>query len=198
MDSTAIRRIWPELVRKVAERSKPTMVLLQNATVRAVEGNTVVLAMPTAGLAKQLAQESRAEVIRSTLRELVAGDWQLRCVHGDGGPPDGPGAARRPAPTTRARPVAEARVAEPPARPAPVQPPPEPVAPPQETAPPREAAPARGEPDVPPPAEPPADPMDEEVPPDPTDVAGPPVVHRDPDTVVVEMLTEHLSARRLS
>ncbi|HEY3753969.1 MAG TPA: DNA polymerase III subunit gamma and tau, partial [Pseudonocardiaceae bacterium] len=50
MDSTAIRQIWPELLRKVGERSKPTLVLLQNATVKTVEGNTLVLAMPTAGL----------------------------------------------------------------------------------------------------------------------------------------------------
>jgi DNA polymerase-3 subunit gamma/tau len=196
MDSTAIRQLWPELLRKVGERSKPTLVLLQNATLKSVEGNTLVLAMPTAGLAKQLAQESRAEVIRSTLHDLVAGDWQIRCVHGDGGPPEGPGAARRPAPATRTRPVAEARVAEPVPASAPQQAQP-PVPPPVAR---REPAVAQRDPDVPPPQEPPADPMDDDMPPDPRDDDGgaPVIVQRGPDAVAVEMLTEKLRARRLS
>jgi DNA polymerase-3 subunit gamma/tau len=192
MDSTAIRQIWPDLLRKVGERSKPTLVLLQNATVKSVEGSTLVLAMPTAGLARQLAQESRAEVIRSTLHDLVAGDWQVRCVHGDGAASDGPGAARRPATATRTRPVAEARIEPPPATR-----PPAPVAPPAPAA-------RRAEPDVPPPPEPPAE--DDEMPPDPRDedmtgvaqVVPPPPVRRDPDAVAVDMLTEHLRARRIT
>ncbi len=195
MDSTAIRQIWPELLRKVGERSKPTLVLLQNATVKSVEGNTLVLAMPTAGLARQLGQESRAEVIRSTLHDLVAGDWQIRCVHGDGSAPDGPGAARRPATATRTRPVAEARIAEPAPRQAPPPPATEPPPVPR-----REPVVAQREPDVPPPPEPPADPMDDDMPPDPRDEDGgaPAVVSRDPDALAVDMLTEHLRARRLS
>jgi DNA polymerase-3 subunit gamma/tau len=197
MDSTAVRQIWPELLRKVGERSKPTLVLLQNATVKSVEGNTLVLAMPTAGLARQLAQESRAEVIKATLHDLVAGDWQLRCVHGDGAAPDGPGAARRPATAARTRTVAEARV-EPAA----------PIAPPRATVPPpaaarpvarRETVAAPRDSDVPPPQEPPADPMDEDMPPDlgDEDPGAPSMVRRDPDAVAVDMLSKHLSARRL-
>jgi DNA polymerase-3 subunit gamma/tau len=190
MDSTAVRQIWPELLRKVGERSKPTLVLLQNATVKSVEGNTLVLAMPTAGLARQLGQESRAEVIRSTLHDLVAGDWQIRCVHGDANAADPPGAPRRAATATRTRPVAEARIAEPPAATPPARPP-------IERPKPRVA-------DVPPPPEPPADPEDEELPPDPRDedttgmVVPPPPVVRDPDAVAVDMLTEKLRARRIT
>jgi DNA polymerase III subunit gamma/tau len=192
MDSTAIRQIWPELLRKVGERSKPTLVLLQNATVRTVEGNTLVLAMPTAGLARQLGQESRAEVIRATLRDLVAGDWQIRCVHADAAAPpaDSPGAARRPvAAPTRPRPTQEPsaeRIAPPP-----------PATTPEPTRPSRRVAPAS---DVPPPLEPP----DEEPPPDPRDedasvvVSAPPPVRRDPDAVAVDMLTDKLRARRIT
>jgi DNA polymerase-3 subunit gamma/tau len=210
MDSTAIRQIWPELLRKVGERSKPTLVLLQNATVKTVEGNTLVLAMPTAGLARQLGQESRAEVIRATLHDLVAGDWQVRCVHGDGAAADGPGAARRPATATRSRTVAEARIAEP--RTTPPAPPPPSTAPPPE--PPRPAptrpAPTRPTPtraaenDVPPPPEPPDD---DEMPPDPRDedMTGvtvvpppPPPVRRDPEAAAVDMLTSQLRARRIT
>jgi DNA polymerase-3 subunit gamma/tau len=185
MDSTAIRRIWPELLRSVGERNKPAYALLQNATVKAVEGNTLVLAMPTAGLARQLGQQSRADVIQAALRDLVAGDWELRCVH-DGATPDGPGAARRPAnpqsAATRTRPVAEARVTEPP------------------PAPPRPPTPRPAETQAPPP-EPPADPMDEvDLPPDPRDedaVAAPEPERPRPDAVAVDLLTAQLRARRL-
>jgi DNA polymerase-3 subunit gamma/tau len=193
MDSTAIRQIWPELLRNVGERSKPTLVLLQNATVKTVEGNTLVLAMPTQGLAKALSQDSRAEVIRSTLHDLIAGDWQIRCVHADGAtPPDSPGAARRPAapPPTRPRPTPE-----PPAVRAPEPPP---AATPAPTPAPR-SAPRPVESDVPPPAEPPDD---EEPPPDPRDEPGPaavtPATTRDPDAVAVDMLTTQLRARRIT
>jgi DNA polymerase III subunit gamma/tau len=201
MDSTAVRQIWPELLRKVGERSKPTLVLLQNATVKTVEGNTLVLAMPTAGLARQLGQDSRAEVIKSTLHDLVAGDWQIRCVHGDGQPADGPGAARRPATATRSRPVAEARVAEPPVARSPAPPPPSTAPPPEQRR-----APVRPstQGDVPPPPEPPDD---DEMPPDPRDedMSGvtavappPPPVRRDPAADVVDMLTTQLRARRIT
>jgi DNA polymerase-3 subunit gamma/tau len=191
MDSTGVRQIWPELLRKVGERSKPTLVLLQNATVRTVEGNTLVLAMPTAGLARQLAQESRAEVIRTTLRDLVAGDWQVQCVHGEApAPADSPGAARRPAAPTRPRP------AEPPAARAP-EPPPvaQPVVPPPavEPTPPRavdEDVPVPPEPQY---DEPPPDMADEDIP-----VQPPASTRRDPEAVAVTMLTEQLHARRIT
>ena len=189
MDSTKIRQVWPELLKKVSERSKPTLVLLQNATVKAVEGNTLVLAMPTPGLAKQLSQDSRADVIKATLRELFNGDWQVQCVHGDSAAP--PAAEnRRPATATRTRPVAEARIAEPSPTPPKAPPPP---------AQRRPAPPA----DVPPPPEPPDD---DEPPPDPRDedvtvaaqaVPAPASARRDPDAVAVDLLTEQLRARRI-
>jgi len=192
MDSTAIRQIWPELLRNVGERSKPTLVLLQNATVKTVEGNTLVLAMPTQGLAKALSQDSRAEVIRSTLHDLIAGDWQIRCVHNEATPPaDSPGAARRPTPApTRPRPTAEPT-------------PPRTPEPPQATTPaptPRQA-PRPAESDVPPPPEPPDD---DEPPPDlkeeavPVPAAAAAPTTRDPDAVAVDMLTEQLRARRIT
>jgi DNA polymerase-3 subunit gamma/tau len=201
VDSTAIRQVWPELLKKVSERSKPTLVLLQNATVKAVEGNTLVLAMPTPGLAKQLSQDSRAEVIKATLRELFNGDWQIQCVHGDSPAAPAAEASRRPATATRTRPVAEARVPEPPPA----------IAPPRAPEPPRPAAVQRRSAppaDVPPPPEPPDD---DEPPPDPRDgdvradvtigsavtVAAPAPVSREPDIVAVDMLTEHLRARRI-
>lgn len=192
MDSTAVRQIWPELLRKVGERSKPTLVLLQNATVRTVEGNTLVLAMPTAGLARQLSQESRAEVIRATLRDLVAGDWQVRCVHGDGNAPaDSPGAARRPAAPAPARP-------RPTEQPAPRAPEPAAALAPNPVAPPVAAVPRPAPADVPPPPEPPDDLDDYDEPPIDEPVSVPSAnPQRDPESVAVDMLTEQLRARRI-
>ena len=83
VDTSTVEEIWPELLLKVGRRSKPTMVLLQNASVRAIEGNTLVLALPTAGLARQLGQEPRAEIVKTTLRKLIPAEWQLRCVDGN-------------------------------------------------------------------------------------------------------------------
>jgi DNA polymerase-3 subunit gamma/tau len=117
VDATAVRQIWPELLNQVGKRSKPTLILLHNATVTAVQGNTLVLSMPTEGLARQLGHESRAEVIRTTLRELLAGEWEVRCVAGEaasaGGttPPGRP--TNRPAPLNRPRPTATRPVSPP-------------------------------------------------------------------------------------
>src|SRR5699024_4928678 len=91
LDTTELRRIWPELLDRVSQRHKPTLVLLQNATLRSIEGNTLVLAMPTAGLARQLDQESRTRHIVAAMHQLFGGEWTVRCVHGDDGgtAPDG-------------------------------------------------------------------------------------------------------------
>lgn len=154
VDSTAVRQIWPELLSQVGQRSKPTLALLLNATVQAVDGNTLVLAMPTVGLARQLNQESRAEVIRATLHDLLNGEWQVRCVHGEAGPPsDGPNPPRRPPPQDSgpARTITR-----------PTRQPEQPQAAPRRSAPPS---------DIPPPPEPPAD---DEPPPDPSDQDSPP------------------------
>jgi DNA polymerase-3 subunit gamma/tau len=186
LDSTAIRQIWQELLREVGQRSKPTLVLLQNATVQAVEGNTLVLAMPTAPLARQLGQESRTEVIRAALRTVISGDWQVRCVHGEA--PAGPPPTARPAPRTPTRPSENTRSGEN-NRPAEHRPP--------EAAQRRE--PVRRPPaqDTPPPPEPPE--PDEPLPPEPEDEFAPPApeVARGPEEAALELLAKQLGARKI-
>ncbi|HEX4226333.1 MAG TPA: DNA polymerase III subunit gamma and tau [Pseudonocardiaceae bacterium] len=204
VDSTAVRQIWPELLSQVGQRSKPTLALLLNATVHAVEGDTLVLSMPTVGLARQLNQESRAEHIRAALHGLISGDWKVRCVHGDG---DG-GSGALAAPPRRTPPPPEPRQASQPTRPAAQQP----------QAAPRRPVPAAS--DIPLPPEPPAD----DDPPEPEDIAATPkpvpvpkpipagVQVEDepehdeedddlggptPDVLGIELLTAHLGARPL-
>jgi DNA polymerase III subunit gamma/tau len=195
VDSIAVRQIWPELLNRVGKRNRPTQALLHNATVKAVEDNTLILAMPTAGLAKQFGP-ARAEVLQTILGELLNGEWQVRCVFGDGAPADAPGAARRPAPTMP-RPAPEPPASRP-ETPRPETPRPQPTPEPQRPA----ARPVAD--DVPPPPEPPDD---EEPPPDPIDepVAvrsrpadddEPPVV-RPLDVVTIDLLTKELGARKV-
>ncbi len=208
VDSTAVRQIWPELLSQVGQRSKPTLALLLNATVHAVEGDTLVLSMPTVGLARQLNQESRAEVIRATLRNLLSGEWQVRCVHGSGGGGSAP--AEAPPRRTPPPPPAEPRPPSQPPRQAPQQ---------QQAAPRRDTPPPS---DIPLPPEPP--PEDEPPPPEdmapaapkPTPAPTPTPVpegvtvedepeHDEeddlggpaPDVVGIELLAAHLGARRL-
>ena len=250
MDAAGLRRIWSEVMAAVREASKPTHALLQNATVAAVEGTTVTLAMPTAPLAKQLSQPNRAGHVTSALGRVLSGEWALRAVDAEGNAPGGSGAAPDPrgrggappsgpsrpqqptrggsAPDPRApggRPPEERADAggsagRPPAGPpqapggraqfqrpsarsgAPTERPPEaersrPPEAPTDRATPR---PAAGPPDIPPPPEPPEEEVTEE------DMyaeahaepgSGEPVIRRDPDDIVMELLTEQLGARRV-
>ncbi|MDT7745172.1 MAG: polymerase subunit gamma/tau, partial [Actinomycetota bacterium] len=243
MDAAGLRRIWSEVMTAVREASKPTHALLQNATVAAVEGTIVTLAMPTPPLAKQLSQPNRAGHVTSALGRVLSGEWALRAVDANGQAPGGSGGGPDPAAGGRGRggpPAASARPPQPrggpqsdgrpqagresadrPADPdpgapagrpqyqrpsarggAPAERPPEaersrPPEPPADRAAPR---PAAGPPDIPPPPEPPEEEVTEE------DMyaeahaepgSGEPVVRRDPDDIVMELLTEQLGARRV-
>ena len=254
MDAAGLRRVWSEVMAAVREASKPTHALLQNATVAAVEGTTVTLAMPTAPLAKQLSQPNRAGHVTSALGRVLSGEWALRAVDADGNAPGGSGGGSDP--RGRGAPPAGPGRTQPPARgasapegrssaawpaeeradagsgapagrpPAPAAPAPaaggraqyerpsvragartserppdsdrsRPPEPPADRGSPR---PAAGPPDIPPPPEPPEEEVTEE------DMyaeahaepgSGERVVRRDPDDVVMELLTEQLGARRV-
>ncbi len=246
MDAAGLRRIWSEVMSAVRESSKPTHALLQNATVAAVEGTTVTLAMPTPPLAKQLSQPNRAGHVTAALGRVLSGDWALRAVDATGQAPAGSGGGPDPAAGGRARggpspapsrpqqsrggpppdgrPQAGRESSDRPADPDPGAPggrpqfqrpsaraggtgtaerPPDtertrPPEPPAGRGAPR---PAAGPPDIPPPPEPPdedevsEDDMYAEAHADPA--SGGPVVRRDPDDIVMELLTEQLGARRV-
>ena len=180
MDAAAIRRVWPEIERYVREHSKPTLALLMNATVQSVEGNTLVLSMPTEPLARQLSGETRVRVLREALMHAVGGDWSVQCVAG------GRPALAAPPPVTPQ-----------PARPAPTRPSQRQAAPEQQARPVEQ----------PPPPEPPDDLPD--LPPEPEDeeemmaqaarepVAGESGAARDPEKEMLELLANQLGAKPL-
>jgi DNA polymerase-3 subunit gamma/tau len=71
--------MWPTVRDKVRQRSRTTEVMLAGATVRAVEGNTLVLTHESAPLAKRLCEQRNADVIAEALKDALGVDWRVRC-----------------------------------------------------------------------------------------------------------------------
>ncbi len=207
LDAAALRRVWPEVMTQVRERNKPTHALLQNATVTAVEGTTITLAMPTPPLARQLSQPNRAAHVAAALGAVLSGQWTVQAVHGTGGGDGGGGGGGA---RGGGRPEQSRQRPDPPRRP---ERPQRPEQPPRADAPPAEA-PARGgsgdapparrpapPSDIPPPPEPPEDgdvsedDMYAEAAADPGGTAGGARV--DPEEAAMELLTSQLGARRV-
>jgi DNA polymerase-3 subunit gamma/tau len=74
--------MWPTVREKVRERSRSTEAMLAAAIVRAVEGDTLVLAHPAAPLAKRLTEQHNVDVIREALKDALGVNWRLRCEVG--------------------------------------------------------------------------------------------------------------------
>ena len=85
-DAAAVRQLWPTVRAKVRERSRSTEAMLAAAIVRAVEGDTLVLAHPAPTLAKRLTEQHNADVIRDALKDALGVNWRLRCEVGAGEP----------------------------------------------------------------------------------------------------------------
>jgi DNA polymerase-3 subunit gamma/tau len=74
--------LWPTVRDKVRQRSRTTEVMLAGATVRAVEGNTLVLTHESAPLAKRLCEQRNADVIAEALKDALGVNWRVRCEAG--------------------------------------------------------------------------------------------------------------------
>jgi len=96
--AAAVRTLWPTVRDKVRQRSRTTEVMLAGATVRAVEGDTLVLTHESAPLAKRLSEQRNADVIAEALKDALGVDWQVRC---EAGTPTLTATEEPPAPTRR-------------------------------------------------------------------------------------------------
>ena len=67
----AVRSMWSTVRDKVRERSRTIDVMLAGAIVRAVDGDTLVLAHQSAPLAKRLVEQRNADVIRDALKDAL-------------------------------------------------------------------------------------------------------------------------------
>ena len=89
-NAAAVRSMWTTVREKVRERSRTTEVMLAGAIVRAVEGDTLVLSHESAPLAKRLAEQRNADVIREALKDALGVDWKIRCEAGAASDPAPP------------------------------------------------------------------------------------------------------------
>lgn len=93
LSAASIREVWPEIMVAVGRKSKKIAALAQGATVRDLEGQTVVLTFRFPAHARMVAAEP--QLIADALYEALGGRWQIRCdVAGEGGQ----GSGGRPAP----------------------------------------------------------------------------------------------------
>jgi DNA polymerase-3 subunit gamma/tau len=74
--------MWTTVRDKVRQRSRTTEVMLAGATVRAVDGNTLVLIHESAPLAKRLCEQRNADVIVEALKDALGVNWRVRCEAG--------------------------------------------------------------------------------------------------------------------
>ncbi|BFU41857.1 DNA polymerase III subunit gamma and tau [Krasilnikovia sp. MM14-A1004] len=95
----SVREAWPEIMTAVGRKSKKIAALAQGATVRELDGQTVVLTFRFPAHAKMVAADPT--LISDALYESLGGQWQIRCdVAGEAGGVASPsGAARRPVPS---------------------------------------------------------------------------------------------------
>ncbi len=84
IDAAAVRRIWPEVLEAVKRRSRRTHALLLNATVSAVDGETLVLAITSVPLARLLSEESNIAQTQAALREVLGVEWRISYIQGTG------------------------------------------------------------------------------------------------------------------
>ncbi|UVO14196.1 DNA polymerase III subunits gamma/tau [Mycobacterium sp. SVM_VP21] len=92
-DAAAVRAMWTTVRDKVRQRSRTTEVMLAGATVRTVDGNTLVLSHESAPLARRLSEQRNADVIVEALKDALGVNWRVRCEAGGPAPDAGPAAA---------------------------------------------------------------------------------------------------------
>jgi len=80
IDASAVRRVWDEVLSIVARKSKRIAALARDATVRDVEGNTVVLVLRHQVHAEMLA--ATPDLLVEAMYEVFGGSWQIRCTFG--------------------------------------------------------------------------------------------------------------------
>jgi DNA polymerase-3 subunit gamma/tau len=100
LDATAVRRVWPEVLAAARQRSRSTAAMLVNATVRAVEGDVLVLSIDAEPLARRLSEPRNTDVIADALHAVLGVRWRVRCDHGAAPPPPPPSRASAARPAT--------------------------------------------------------------------------------------------------
>jgi DNA polymerase-3 subunit gamma/tau len=90
LDAAAIRRVWDEIVATVGRRSKRAAAVVREATVRDVDGDTIVLLFQHTVHATMLA--GSPQPLLDAVHDVLGGSWQIRCEARD--TPGSPAAQR--------------------------------------------------------------------------------------------------------
>jgi DNA polymerase-3 subunit gamma/tau len=77
LDAAAIRRVWDEVVATVGRRSKRAAAVVREASVREVDGDTIVLLFQHQVHANMLG--TTPQPLLDAVRKVLGGTWQVRC-----------------------------------------------------------------------------------------------------------------------
>ncbi|TFV90458.1 DNA polymerase III subunit gamma and tau [Blastococcus sp. CT_GayMR16] len=109
LNTSDVRRVWPELLAVVKRHKRTTEALLKNAQVHQLNNGVLTLATSSPALARRLGDDLNKDVIREALNELLGVRWRVDAVvegaAASSGPPVAPEQAREAA---RAAEAAEA------------------------------------------------------------------------------------------
>ena len=71
--------MWPEVLLAVQRQRRTTQILLESATVMGVDGSTLILSMPSAGMARRVDEQANSDLLRAALTEVLGVSWAIRC-----------------------------------------------------------------------------------------------------------------------
>jgi DNA polymerase-3 subunit gamma/tau len=111
LDAAAVRRVWDDVLSLVSRNSKRAAAVVREATVRDVDGETLVLVFRHPFHAQALT--ASPDVLLEAIHEVLGGRWQVRCEVGGDQRGAGQGAGFRAAPVTAATTPSRASVAAP-------------------------------------------------------------------------------------
>lgn len=82
-----VQREWGSIRNRIGEHSTVISVMVAQAEVVALEGDTLVISHTTGALARRLNEESKAKVVRAAIAEAIGQELNLRFVVGEYVPP---------------------------------------------------------------------------------------------------------------
>ncbi len=80
LNTSDVRRVWPELLKVVRGHKRTTEALLKSAQVHDLAGGVLTLAATSPALAKMLGDDLNKDVIRASLQELLGVRWKVQVV----------------------------------------------------------------------------------------------------------------------
>lgn len=109
LDTSDVRRVWPELLKVVRGHKRTTEALLKSAQVHDLAGGVLTLEATSPALAKMLGDDLNKDVIRAALQELLGVRWKVQVVVAGAAAPGPPVSREDAREAARAAEAAEAR-----------------------------------------------------------------------------------------